>query len=130
MSFSIRKMLIPHDYKQVAELLNIVLSEETSAEELAEEDSKIPATGHLSKDEHGFLTGYDRYRIVAVDEVGQVLGYGISWRAPWTAAGELNHVLIVHPDERGRGTMETNSSEFLRCSISNLRTVCTTNIQV
>lgn len=40
---------------------------------------------------------------MAVDEVGQVLGYGISWRAPWTAAGDLNHVLIVHPDERGRG---------------------------
>lgn len=58
MSFSIRKMLIPHDYEQVSELLNIVLSEETSAEELAEEDSKIPATGHLSKDEHGLLTGY------------------------------------------------------------------------
>ncbi|WMT43011.1 GNAT family N-acetyltransferase [Paenibacillus sp. D2_2] len=96
-------MQTPDDYSEVANLLNYILSEEIHADNLAIEDSKIPAVGSLGKNESGLLTGYDRMRIVAVDEKGVIVGYGISWRAPWTAAGELNHALIVNPHYRNQG---------------------------
>lgn len=103
MKFNIRTINIPDDYGQISNLLNSVLSEETSAEKLKDEDSKIPPKGMLTKDDQGLLTGFDRLRIVAIDEEGRILGYGISWRAPWTAAGELNHTLIVKPEFRNHG---------------------------
>ncbi|CAM3635610.1 GNAT family N-acetyltransferase [Marinicrinis lubricantis] len=56
----------------------------------------------MYKDENGWLAGHDRFRIVAVNEHDRVIGYGISWRAPWTAAGELNHLLVVDPDARNQ----------------------------
>ncbi|WP_110933229.1 GNAT family N-acetyltransferase [Paenibacillus bouchesdurhonensis] len=103
MKFSIREIRTPDDYAQIAKLLNSMLSEETSAEILADEDAKIPAKGMLHKNERGWLAGFDRYRIVAVDVQGSILGYGISWRAPWTAEGELNHSLVVDPNSRNQG---------------------------
>lgn len=103
MKFSIREIQIPNDYAQIANLLNWVLSEKTNADLLAEEDAKIPAKGMLHKTENGLLGGFDRYRIVAVDEESRIIGYGLSWRAPWTAEGELNHVLVVEPSCRNQG---------------------------
>lgn len=103
MNFTVRKMQPPGDYAGVADLLNYVLSEETHANNLASEDSKIPEVGTLGQNESGLLTGHDRMRIVAVNEDEAILGYGISWRAPWTAAGELNHCLIVNPHYRHQG---------------------------
>jgi len=103
MSFEIHTIRLPDDYTPIAALLNHILSEPTKAEYLAEEDSKIPSPGKLSKDELGRLTGFDRYRVVAVNEEGDLLGYAISWRAPWTAPGELNHMLIVDPIMRNQG---------------------------
>lgn len=103
MKFSIREIQIPDDYPQIANILNWVLSEKTSADILAEEDAKIPAKGLLHKTENGLLAGFDRYRIVAVDEEDRIIGYGISWRAPWTAVGELNHSLVVEPSCRNQG---------------------------
>lgn len=103
MNFTVRNMRIPEDYNQVAAILNVVLAEETNAKILAEEDSKIPSASCLQIDEKGLLTGFDRCRIVAEDLDNQVVGYGIAWRAPWTAAGELNHMLAVRPDCRKQG---------------------------
>ncbi|AZS15095.1 GNAT family N-acetyltransferase [Paenibacillus lutimineralis] len=103
MNFTVREMQTPDDYTEVADLLNYELSEETHADHLALEDSKIPAVGTLGKNESGLLTGHDRMRIVAVNEDEAIIGYGISWRAPWTAAGELNHWLIVNPHYRNQG---------------------------
>ncbi|MGZ9583704.1 GNAT family N-acetyltransferase [Paenibacillus marinisediminis] len=103
MTITIRNIHIPEDYGQIADLLNYILSEQTDAEKLADEDSKIPSTGMLGKNEAGLLIGFDRYRIVAVDEDDKLVGYGISWRAPWTAAGKLNHTLVVAPSHRNQG---------------------------
>lgn len=103
MTFTIRNVQLPQDYAPIASLLNTIFSEQTSAGVLQGEDAKIPAQGRLGKNEHGLLTGYDRFRIVAVDPAGMLVGYGISWRAPWTAPGELNHTLAIHPDHRSCG---------------------------
>lgn len=103
MKFSIREIQTPDDYAQIAKLLNSILSEETSAEILAEEDTKIPVKGMLHKNEYGLLAGFDRYRLVAIDEQRNIIGYGVSWRAPWTAEGELNHSLVVDPNSRNWG---------------------------
>lgn len=103
MSYIIRKIRTPDDYASIAEILGYVFSEPTTAENLADEDAKIPDTGSLWINEDGLLAGFDRYRLVAVNEKGEIVGYGISWRAPWTEAGELNHLLAVHPDYRKQG---------------------------
>lgn len=103
MSYIIRKIRTPEDYTSIVEILGYVFSEPTTAENLADEDAKIPAAGSLWINEDGQLAGFDRYRLVAMNEKGEVVGYGISWRAPWTEAGELNHLLAVHPDYRKQG---------------------------
>ncbi|AEI45540.1 GNAT family N-acetyltransferase [Paenibacillus mucilaginosus] len=103
MKYSIRRLRLPQDYPAIAELLGHAFSEPTTAENLALEDSKIPAHGNLSRDDQGRLTGHDRYRLVAVDDQDVPVAYGISWRAPWTAPGELNNLLIVSPDYRRQG---------------------------
>lgn len=103
MSYFVRNVQLPQDYDSIANLLNIILSEDTNSEELAAEDAKIPTTGSLYLNEDGQLSGFDRHRIVAVSAQGKAAGYGISWRAPWTAAGELNQTLAVDPAYRGHG---------------------------
>ncbi|GIP31800.1 GNAT family N-acetyltransferase [Paenibacillus sp. J2TS4] len=103
MKYTVRTIQIPGDYEQVARIMNHVLSEEINAEILADEDAKIPSKGVLKRNENGLLTGFDRFRLVAVDEQEHILGYGISWRAPWTADGELNHTLVVGPQYRNQG---------------------------
>lgn len=100
---TIRRMRIPEDYPVVAKLLNHLLSDPVTAAELRDEDSKIPEKGRLTLDEDGLLAGHDRYRIVCENERGEAVGYGISWRAPWTTHGELNHSLVVDPQYRGMG---------------------------
>ncbi|SDW35986.1 Predicted acetyltransferase [Paenibacillus sp. PDC88] len=103
MSCIIRKIRTPDDFASIAEILGYVFAEPTTAENLADEDAKIPDTGSLWINEDGQLAGFDRCRLVAVNDKGEVVGYGISWRAPWTEAGELNHLLAVHPDYRKQG---------------------------
>ena len=77
MSYIIRKIRTPEDYTSIAEILGYVFSEPTTAENLADEDAKIPAAGSLWINEDGQLAGFDRYRLVAVNEKGEVVGYGI-----------------------------------------------------
>src|SRR5690606_1483896 len=103
MSYENRRIRLPDDYTLFAALLNHLLSELMKVDYLENEDSIIYYQGKLTKDELGRLTGFDRYRVVAVNEEGDLLGYAISWRAPWTAPGELNHMLIVDPRMRNQG---------------------------
>ncbi|WP_195575241.1 GNAT family N-acetyltransferase [Paenibacillus sp. 1001270B_150601_E10] len=100
---TVRKIQLPDDYASIVQLLNDILSEPTTIENLTEEDRKIPSVGSLYRNEDGLLSGHDRERLVIVDSKQQVRGYGISWRAPWTAAGELNQTLVIDPAYRKTG---------------------------
>ncbi|WP_276353664.1 GNAT family N-acetyltransferase [Cohnella caldifontis] len=101
-NFEIRRLRDPDDYEAAANLLNFVGSEPTTGERLKEVEDQIPP-GRLHYDEEGRLMGWDRPKWVAEDEKGQVVGYAIAWRAPWTAPGELVHTVVIHPDRRGDG---------------------------
>lgn len=100
--FTIRTMRQPDDYTAVAPLLNLIWSEPTTAERLQSDEDSIPP-GKLHYNEDGELMGWDRPKWVAEDEHGQVVGYAIAWRAPWTEPGALSHTLVVHPENRGVG---------------------------
>ncbi|NOV02938.1 GNAT family N-acetyltransferase [Paenibacillus planticolens] len=100
--FTIRKMRQPDDYAAVASLLNLIWSEPTTAERLQKDEDSIPP-GKLHYNEEGQLMGWDRPKWVAEDEHGQVVGYAIAWRAPWTEPGELSHTVVVRPENRGIG---------------------------
>ncbi|CAG7657290.1 GNAT family N-acetyltransferase [Paenibacillus allorhizosphaerae] len=103
MNYTIRNVRLPDDYRSIARVLNSHLSEPTTPERLEAENAKISAQGKLTKDDAGFLTGFDRLKLVAEDREGHIVGYGISWRAPWTPAGELHHTLVVEPKARKQG---------------------------
>jgi GNAT superfamily N-acetyltransferase len=100
--FLIRSIRTPDDYEAVASLINFIASEPVSAKQLLEDELKIPP-GQLHYNEDGYLMGWDRPKWVAEDERGEVIAYGIAWRAPWTEPGALSHTVIVHPDVRSRG---------------------------
>ncbi|WP_256759462.1 GNAT family N-acetyltransferase [Cohnella sp. WQ 127256] len=102
MNYTIRKLRHPDDYVAVAPLLNLIWSEPTTAEQLREDEDKIPP-GQLHYDEEGKLMGWDRPKWVVEDELGQVIAYAMAWRAPWTEAGTLSHNLVVKPELRGIG---------------------------
>ncbi|SEG44349.1 GNAT family N-acetyltransferase [Paenibacillus sp. UNC499MF] len=103
MVITIRNMHVPEDYEGTAALLSTFYSEPITAEHMREEDAAIPVKGALSRDENGRLTGHDRQRLVAVNESGKIIGYGCSWRAPWTAPGTLYQKVLVDPEERKNG---------------------------
>lgn len=103
MKVVVREVKLPQDYPYIAEVLNTCLPEPITAQDLELDDSKIPSQGHLYLDENKLLAGFDRYVIVAVDAADIPIAYGISWRAPWTAHGELNHRLVVDPRYRHMG---------------------------
>lgn len=100
--FIIRRMRQPDDFAAVAQLLNWIWSEPTTAERLKAEEDQIPP-GKLDYNEKGELMGWDRPQWVAEDEFGQVVGYSIAWRAPWTDPGTLIQTNVVHPESRGNG---------------------------
>jgi RimJ/RimL family protein N-acetyltransferase len=103
MSFCIRSMRVPDDYKGVAEVFSTWSSDPVSPDVLIEEDRKIPEQGRLWMD-NGKLGGHDRRRWVAVSEDdGTLAGYGGVFRTPWNAPGELWHTVIVKPKYRGFG---------------------------
>lgn len=101
-NFVIRRMRQPDDYMAVASLLNVILSEPTTAERLKEDEDKIPP-GELHYNDEGKLMGWDRPKWVVEDEYGQVIAYAIAWRAPWIEAGVLIHTVVVQPESRGNG---------------------------
>ncbi|OMF29126.1 hypothetical protein BK133_18275 [Paenibacillus sp. FSL H8-0548] len=103
MSILLRPLQLPDDYEQLAQLLNQVWSEPTSAKRLLEDDQKLYEVGHTWLDENGLLAGYDRERLAAVNEEGEIVGYAWSWRAPWTEPGYLCNTLIVAEAYRKQG---------------------------
>lgn len=106
MSFYIRELELPQDYAQLAELLNGLWSEPTTAERLEEDDRKLYEVGETWKNNDGLLVGYDRTRRVAVNENDDIIGYVWTWRAPWTEPGYLCMTLVVAPDAREQGIGE------------------------
>ncbi|WP_051250547.1 GNAT family N-acetyltransferase [Paenibacillus harenae] len=103
MTIKLRSLRLPDDYEAIAELLNTVWSEPSTAESLREADEKLYEVGHTWFDENGLLAGYDRERQVAVTEQGEIAGYVWSWRAPWTEPGYLCNTLVVAEEYRNRG---------------------------
>lgn len=103
MSIKLRPLQLPNDYERLADLLNQVWSEPTTAANLLEADQKLYEVGHTWMDENGLLAGYDRERQVAVTETGEMVGYAWSWRAPWTEPGYLCNTLVVDEAYRNRG---------------------------
>jgi GNAT superfamily N-acetyltransferase len=102
-SISLRPLQLPDDYEQLAELLNQIWSEPTSAERLFDDDKKLYEVGHTWLDDDGLLAGYDRERQVAVNDKGVIVGYAWSWRAPWTEPGYLCNTLVVSEAYRKQG---------------------------
>lgn len=103
MSITLRPLQLPEDYEQLAQLLNQVWSEPTTAENLHDADKKLYEIGHTWMDENGLLAGYDRERQVAVNEQGDIVGYAWTWRAPWTEPGYLCNTLVVSEPYRKQG---------------------------
>lgn len=100
MSFTIRSLQLPDDYEPLAELLTAIKGAPVTAESLQQEDSQIPTTANLGKDQDGRLTGFARHRLLAIDEDGTPVGYAIAWRAPWTPPGAICSLFGVHPNAR------------------------------
>jgi len=107
MKIVIRPIVVPGDYDDVAELINVIASERVTAKDLAEEDARIPAVGSLGRDEEGRLTGHDRPRWIAEDGEGRTIGYAHAWRAPWSSPGVLYEQIIVDPNVRNQGVGRT-----------------------
>ncbi|KEO83896.1 GNAT family N-acetyltransferase [Tumebacillus flagellatus] len=103
MTYTLRLVQVPHDYPHIARLLNTILQEPVTAEQLQAEDARIPAQNRLSRDEDGLLGGFGRERVVAVSEQGEIIGYAATWRAPWAAPGVLASTLVVDPAHRNLG---------------------------
>ncbi|PAE37232.1 hypothetical protein CHI06_20785 [Bacillus sp. 7884-1] len=78
----------------------------TTVEALEDEDCHIPQKSTLSLNDQGLLTGFGRIRVLAENANGQVIGYGSSWRAPWSDPGELASTFCVHPDYQRQGVGE------------------------
>lgn len=103
MTITIRPLQLPEDYKGIARLLNSYWSEPTTADRLLEDDAKMYTKGHTYLNKDGLLAGYDRTRRVAVTEDGDIVGYLLSWQAPWTELGQINNTLIVMESYRRQG---------------------------
>jgi GNAT superfamily N-acetyltransferase len=102
----LRNLTLPEDYAHIARLINSIEPGSTTIEALENEDQHIPTTSSLTLDENGLLTGFGRIRVVAEHSDGQVIGYGASWRAPWSDPGELASTFCVHPDYQRQGVGE------------------------
>jgi GNAT superfamily N-acetyltransferase len=102
-TFKLREMRIPDDYEQLAVLLNSIEQGSTTAQTLEEEDRQIPTSSSLKINENGLLIGFGRTRVIVETEVGQIIGYGACFRAPWIEPGQVGSVFCVHPDFRGQG---------------------------
>ncbi|MEH6993513.1 GNAT family N-acetyltransferase [Neobacillus drentensis] len=99
----LRDLQLPVDYKHIAMLFNSIEPGTTTVEALEDEDRHIPQKSTLTLNDQGLLTGFGRIRVLAENTNGQVIGYGASWRAPWSDPGELASTFCVHPDYQRQG---------------------------
>lgn len=115
MNVDIRKMKLPDDYEEFAEILNTYYSEPVSDKQLQTEEDNIPP-GKLDYDEQGKLTGWDRPKWVA-EWNGRVVGYAIAWRAPWTEPGSLYQIIINAPRSarQGNRTSVVRNADTMGC---------------
>jgi GNAT superfamily N-acetyltransferase len=102
----LRDLQLPVDYKHIAVLFNSIEPGSTTVEALEDEDRHIPQKSALTLNDKGLLTGFGRIRVLAENTNGQVIGYGASWRAPWSVPGELASTFCVHPDYQRQGVGE------------------------
>jgi GNAT superfamily N-acetyltransferase len=103
MIIQLRPLQLPEDYGAIAKVLNQFWAEPTSAAKLQEGDEKLYQVGHTRIDENGLLVGYDRERLVAMNEHGEIIGYAGSWRASWTEPGCLCNTIVVAETYRKQG---------------------------
>jgi len=102
-SFTLRPAQFPEDYPRIADVLNSFIAEPVSAETLAEQDARIPRKHTLVKDAAGRLIGHCREQVVGVDAAGNVMGWAVAWRAPWTDPGRMWIDVAVDPAVRRQG---------------------------
>lgn len=102
----LRDLQLPEDYKHIAVLFNSIEPGSTTVEALEDEDRHIPQKATLTLNDQGQLIGFGRIRVLAENTNGQVIGYGASWRAPWSDPGELASTFCVHPDYQRHGVGE------------------------
>lgn len=102
----LRDLKLPDDYIRIAQLFNSIEPGSATFEALEEEDRRIPQISTLTLNENELLTGFGRIRVLAETNDGQVIGYGASWRAPWSDPGELASIFCVHPDYQRQGVGE------------------------
>jgi len=68
----------------------------------------------LHEDEERRIEGKIRHRFVAVDDEGQVVGYGYGVHYPSGLAGDSHVTVVVDPDRRNRGLGAALYDEVLR----------------
>ncbi|MEH7176977.1 GNAT family N-acetyltransferase [Neobacillus vireti] len=102
----LRNLQLPEDYQHIATLFNSIEPGSATVEALEDEDRHIPQTSTLTLNDNGLLTGFGRLRVLAENTEGQVIGYGTSWRAPWSDPGELASTFCVHPSYQRQGVGE------------------------
>jgi GNAT superfamily N-acetyltransferase len=90
LSYTLRPLEPPSDYQPLAGLLNQINATPTTPEALAEDDGRLPAATI-------------RQRIVAVNEHGALVGYGLARRFPWEREGLFLIKASVAPDCRRQG---------------------------
>lgn len=105
-NISLREVRVPEDYNQLAVLFNRIEPGSTTVEALMEEDAHIPAHSNLKLNDDGRLIGFGRTRVVAETANGQMIGYALCFRAPWTDPGTVGSTFCVHPDFRNQGVGE------------------------
>lgn len=118
-SVTLRDIQVPEDYEMLANLLNMIEPDSTTAQSLQDEDMQMPATSNLRLDEDGRLVGFGRIRVIAESEEGQIIGYGTCFRAPWVEPGQLGSTFCVHPEFRKQGVGEMILSYLVNWAIEN-----------
>ncbi|MEF2965505.1 GNAT family N-acetyltransferase [Paenibacillus sp. M1] len=100
--FLIRRMGQDDSFAPVADLLNTIRTEPTTSELLREEEEQVPP-GKLHYNEAGELAGWDRPKWLAEDGKGNIVGFAMVSRAPWTEPGLMEFTLVIRPEVRGSG---------------------------
>jgi GNAT superfamily N-acetyltransferase len=104
MSVTLRELNTSTDFPRMAELISFVTADPVTVQLLQEGERKRPE-------------GAIRHRLVAVDEAGQIAGFGQATRPPWARPGLYWLRVIVDPALRKQGigaTLYRSLFEFAR----------------
>lgn len=125
----LRDLRLPEDYVHLAHLFNTIEPGSTTAEALEDEDRHIPQTSTLTLNDNGLLTGFGRIRVIAENTDGHVIGYGASWRAPWSDPGELASTFCVHPSYQRKGVGELILSHIVNWATSHKASILLSEVR-